>query len=204
MQKHVAFHFDFGSPNSYLAHLLIPGLAQAYGATFTYVPVLLGGIFRATGNRAPGETNAGIENKLRYERRDLLRFTERNGIVDEFSFNPYFPINTLQLMRGCIAAHRLGVFELYMERVFRGMWQFEQNLGDPEVLSRWLTDGGLEAEPLFALIQDPEVKTQLISNTEMAVSAGDFGAPTFHYDGEIYFGKDRIRDLEQHLAGLDN
>lgn len=204
MTKQVAFHFDFGSPNCFIAHLLIPQIEEKYDAKFNYVPVLLGGIFRATGNQAPGLTYAGIENKLRYERRDMIRFLERHGIADQYARNPYFPVNTLQLMRGCFAAQRLGVFEAYVEHAFRGMWQFKQNLGDPEVLANWLNEGGIDADAIMTLSQDPDIKAELMASTEMAVKAGDFGAPTFHYDGEMYFGKDRIRDLEQHLAGLDN
>jgi 2-hydroxychromene-2-carboxylate isomerase len=202
MEKTVRFHFDFGSPNSYLAHLLIPGIEARQNARFDYIPVLLGGVFRATGNKAPGEQYAGIENKVKYERRDLLRFTERNGIADQFRFNPFFPIITLKLMRGAVAAQRLGVFEPYVERVFRGMWQAELNLGDETVLRSWLSDGGLDAARILDMTADQSVKDELIANTSAAVDAGDFGSPMFHYDGELYFGKDRLHQLEDHLAGL--
>lgn len=202
MEKTVKFHFDFGSPNSYLSHLLVPGIEQRHGARFDYIPVLVGGVFRATGNKAPGEQYAGIDNKVKYERRDLLRFNERHGIADQFSFNPYFPIITLKMMRGAIAAQRLGVFEAYVDRIFRGMWQAEQNLGDEEILRSWLQDGGLDADQLLQMTADQSVKDELVANTKAAVEAGDFGSPTFHYDGEMYFGKDRLNQLEQHLAGL--
>ncbi|MCV6587317.1 MAG: 2-hydroxychromene-2-carboxylate isomerase [Marinibacterium sp.] len=202
MEKIVKFHFDFGSPNSYLSHLLVPGIAARQGARFDYVPVLVGGVFRATGNMAPGERNAGIDNKVKYERRDLLRFTERHGIADQFRFNPFFPIITLKLMRGAVAAQRLGVFDTYADRVFQGMWRDEQNLGDDAVLTDWLTAGGLDAAQILGMTSDQSVKDALVANTSAAVAAGDFGSPTFHYDGEIYFGKDRLNQLEEHLAGL--
>src|SRR5580692_6450493 len=117
----VEFHFDFGSPNAYLAHLVIPEIERRTGVKFDYVPVLLGGVFRLTGNRSPAEAFAGIKNKPEYERLETKRFLRRHGITN-FRRNPFFPVNTLTLMRGTIAAERLGVFERYVDEMFRNMW----------------------------------------------------------------------------------
>src|SRR5262249_52767117 len=117
----VEFHFDFGSPNAYLAHLVIPQIERRTGARFAYVPVLLGGIFKATGNRSPAESLAGIKNKPEYERLETERFLQRHGIT-RYRRNPFFPVNTLTIMRGTVAARQLGLFERYVDEVYRHMW----------------------------------------------------------------------------------
>jgi len=192
----VEFHFDFGSPNAYLAHLVIPEVEQRTGAKFDYVPVLLGGVFRLTGNRSPGESFAGIKNKLEYEHLEMTRFTERHGITG-FRRNPFFPVNTLTIMRGAVAAQNLGVFERYVDETYRHMWSEPKKLDDSAVWRAALLESGFDAERFDELVQDPEIKARLLSNTQRSVERGTFGSPTFFVGEEIFFGKDRLRDVEQ-------
>jgi 2-hydroxychromene-2-carboxylate isomerase len=190
------FHFDFGSPNAYLAHLVIPAIERRTGAKFAYVPVLLGGVFKLTGNRSPGEAFAGIKNKPEYEWLETARFLKRHDI-DNFHHNPFFPVNTLTIMRGAFAAQRLGVFERYVDEVFRHMWSEPKKLDDPAVLRAALLASGFDAEHFANLVQDAEIKAKLLANTERSVERGAFGSPTFFVDDEIFFGKDRLRDVEE-------
>ncbi len=195
------FHFDFGSPNAYLAHVVLPEIEQRTGAKFDYVPVLLGGIFKATNNRSPFESLVGIKNKPEYERLELERFVRRHMIAS-FTMNPFFPVNTLTLMRGAVAAQMLGVFELYVDEIYRHMWVDPKKMDDPEVLRAALQESGLDAARLLDLTQDPDVKSRLMENTRRSVELGSFGAPTFYVGGEIFFGKDRLREVEEAIAGL--
>ena len=190
------FHFDFGSPNAYLSHLVLPDIEQRTGVRFTYVPILLGGIFKLTNNRSPAEAFAGIRNKLQYEQLETERFLRRHRIT-RFQFNPHFPVNTLVLMRGAIAAQELGVFARYVDELFRHMWAEPKPLDDPDVLRAALGESGLDAARLLELAQTPTVKQRLLENTQRSVDRGNFGAPTFFVDGAIYFGKDRLRDVEE-------
>jgi len=192
----VEFHFDFGSPNAYLAHLVIPEIERRTGVALAYVPILLGGVFKLTHNRSPAESLAGIRNKPEYERLEMDRFLRRHGIT-RFRFNPFFPVNTLTLMRGAIAAQALGVFERYVDEIFRQMWAEPKKLDEPEVLRAALEESGLDAKALLELAQSPEIKARLLENTQRSVDRGSFGAPTFFVDDEIYFGKDRLRDVEE-------
>jgi 2-hydroxychromene-2-carboxylate isomerase len=191
----VEFHFDFGSPNAYLSHLVIPEIEDRTGAKFAYVPVLLGGIFKMTNNRSPAESMAGIRNKMEYERLETQRFVERHGIT-RFQANPFFPVNTLTLMRAAVAAQRLGVFERYVDQVFRHMWAEPKKLDDPAVLRAALAESALDAEALLRLAQDQTVKDELLASTAASVERGTFGSPTFFVGDEIFFGKDRLRDVE--------
>ena len=197
----VEFHFDFGSPNAYLAHRVIPGIEQRIGAKFAYVPVLLGGVFKLTNNRSPAESLAGIKNKPEYERLEMRRFIDRHRIT-RFQLNPFFPVNTLTLMRGAIAARSLGVFERYVAEMFRHMWADPKKMDDPHVLRAALEESGLDAERFFELVQTREIKAELLANTERSVARGTFGAPTFFVGDEIYFGKDRLRDVEERILAL--
>jgi 2-hydroxychromene-2-carboxylate isomerase len=194
----VEFHFDFGSPNSYLSHLVIPEIEQRTGVKFDYVPVLLGGVFKLTGNRSPAEAFAGIKNKPEYERLETERFLQRHGITN-FRRNPFFPVNTLTLMRGAIAAERLGVFERYVDELYRHMWSKPRKLDDPLVWQAALLESGFDVGRLEELVQDPEIKEQLLANTQRSVERGAFGSPTFFVDDEIFFGKDRLRDVEDFI-----
>jgi 2-hydroxychromene-2-carboxylate isomerase len=196
----VAFYFDFGSPNAYLSHKVIPGIEARTRAKFDYVPVLLGGLFKLTGNRSPAEAFAGIKNKLAYEGLETQRFVRRHGLT-EYRSNPFFPVNTLKIMRGAVAAQRQGVFAPYVDAVYHHMWEAPKKMDDPEVIVAALTESGLDAAALMAGTEDPEVKQALLDNTTKAFEHGAFGSPTFVVDGEIYFGKDRLRDVEEAIAG---
>jgi 2-hydroxychromene-2-carboxylate isomerase len=195
----VIFYFDFGSPNAYLAHKVIPAIEARTGARFVYTPALLGGIFKATGNRSPAEAYAGIPLKLAYEGRETRRFVKKHGIA-EYAPNPHFPVNTLLIMRGAVAAQKLGVFEAYVEAVYRAMWVDGLKMDDPAVVKAALEAAGLPADQLLAATQDPDVKATLIANTEAAVAHGVFGSPSFLVGEELYFGKDRLRDVEEEIA----
>ena len=192
----VEFHFDFGSPNAYLAHLVIPEIEQRTSAKCEYVPVLLGGVYKLTGNRSPAESLVGIKNKPEYERLETARFIKHHGITS-FRQNPFFPVNTLTIMRGAIAAQRLGVFEHYVDEIYRHMWSEPKKLDDPAVLRAALLESGFEADRFAELVQEVEVKMRLLQNTERSVGRGTFGSPIFFVGDEIYFGKDRLRDVEE-------
>jgi 2-hydroxychromene-2-carboxylate isomerase len=196
----VEFHFDFGSPNAYLAHRVIPAMEARTGVRFRYVPVLLGGVFKATGNRSPVEAFAGIRNKLAYEQLEIQRFINRYGI-EEFRPNPFFPVNTLAIMRGAAAAELDGTLAAYVNAVFHHMWEAPKKMDDPEVIRAALEDSGLDAAAIIARTQDPDVKAKLIANTEQSVARGTFGAPTFFVGNAIWFGKDRLRDVEEAITG---
>jgi 2-hydroxychromene-2-carboxylate isomerase len=200
MMAQVEFHFDFGSPNAYLAHLVIPQIERRTSAKFEYVPVLLGGVFKLTGNRSPAESLAGVKNKPEYERLETDRFIKRHKI-DNFQYNPFFPVNTLTIMRGAIAAERLGVFERYVDEIYRHMWSEPKKLDDPAVLRAALIESGFDAERFGGLVQDADVKAQLLHNTERSVERGTFGSPTFFVGNEIFFGKDRLPDIEKMILG---
>ena len=195
----VEFHFDFGSPNAYLSHVVIPRIEQRTGAKFVYVPILLGGVFKLTNNRSPVESYAGIRNKLPYEQLETQRFIQKHGI-ENYRLNPFFPVNTLALMRGAVAAQRLGVFERYVDEMFRHMWAQPKDMDDPAVIGATLQESGFDAPKLMALAQDQTVKDELAANTSRSVERGTFGAPTFFVDDEIYFGKDRLRDVEEAIV----
>jgi 2-hydroxychromene-2-carboxylate isomerase len=197
--SNVEFHFDFGSPNAYLSHLVIPDIERRTGAKFVYVPVLLGGVFKLTNNRSPAESLAGIRNKPEYQRLETARFIQRHGIT-RFAPNPFFPVNTLVLMRGAIAARRIGVFERYVDEMYRHMWAEPKKLDDPEVLRAALVESRLDGDRILALVQTPDVKDELLANTQRSVERGTFGSPTFFVNEEIYFGKDRLRDVEEAIA----
>ena len=197
----VEFHFDFGSPNAYLSHLVLPEIEKRTGVKFAYVPILLGGVFKLTNNRSPAESLVGIKNKPEYERLEMTRFIRRHGIT-RFRPNPFFPVNTLMLMRGAIAAQSLGVFERYVDEMYRHMWAEPKKMDDPHVLRAALEESGLDSERFFVLIQTPEVKDRLLENTRRSVERGTFGAPTFFVGAEIFFGKDRLRDVEELIREL--
>jgi len=195
----VEFLFDFGSPNAYLSHLVIPDIEKRQGVTFDYVPILLGGVFKLTGNRSPAESNVGIRNKPEYQKLETERFIRQHGIT-RYKPNPFFPVITLMTMRGAFAARKLGVFERYVDEVYRHMWAESKKLDDPAVLKAALIESNLPADRLFELMQTQEIKDQLLAETQRAVDRGTFGSPTFFVDDEIYFGKDRLRDVEEAIA----
>jgi len=192
----VEFHFDFGSPNAYLSHLVLPEIEKRTGVKFEYIPVLLGGVFKMTNNRSPAQSLAGIKNKPEYERLETARFIRRHKITS-YRSNPFFPVNTLMMMRGAIAAQSLGVFERYVDEVYRHMWAEPKKMDEPQVLRAALDESGLPTERILELIQTSKVKDQLIENTQRSVKRGTFGSPTFYVGDEIFFGKDRLRDVEE-------
>jgi 2-hydroxychromene-2-carboxylate isomerase len=194
------FLFDFGSPNAFLSHEAIPAIEQRTGVKFEYIPVLLGGIFKATNNKSPAETLAGVKNKREFHAIETERFVKRFH-VKPYSWNPFFPINTLHLMRAAIAAQFEGVFEQYVAAAFHHMWEEPKKMDDPEVAGKALTASGLDAAKLFARAQDADVKAKLIENTQSAVERGAFGSPTFFVGKEMFFGKEQLREVEEMVSG---
>lgn len=195
----VEFVFDFGSPNAYLAHKVIPAIERRTGARFEYVPCLLGGIFKATGNQSPMSAFANVKNKLAYDRLEMDRFVKRHGLA-AFRWNPHFPVNTLTIMRGAVAAQMDGELARYVDAMFRGMWEEGRKLDDPAVIAETLAAAGFDPARFQARVQDPAVKDRLAANTARAVERGAFGAPTFFIGDEMWFGKERLRDIEDYLA----
>jgi 2-hydroxychromene-2-carboxylate isomerase len=192
--------FDFGSPNAFLSHEAIPAIAKRTGAKFDYVPILLGGIFKATNNKSPAETLAGVKNKREFHALETERFIARFQ-VQPFVWNPFFPVNTLNLMRAAVAAQFEGVFPAYVEAAFHHMWREPKKMDDPEVAVKALNSSGLDGAKLLARAQEPEVKAKLIENTQSAVERGAFGSPTFFVGNEMFFGKEQLRDVEEMVAG---
>lgn len=197
------FHFDFGSPNAYLCHKVIPALEARTGVKLEYVPVLLGGLFKLANNRSPAEAFAGIPNKQAYDRLEMQRFIDRHGL-DAYRRNPFFPVNTLKIMRGACAAQKLGCFERYVDVVYAAMWEQEKNMAEDDVILAVLDAAGLDAKALMATAQDPDVKARLLANTQRSHDRGAFGSPTFFVGEEIFFGKDRLRDVEEEILRRRN
>ena len=188
MAREVEFFFDFGSSASYLVYTQLPTIAQSCGASIMWRPMLLGGVFKATGNTSP----ANVPAKARWMKEDLDQWARRYGIA--FNFNPYFPINTLTLMRGAVAMQlrQPNEFARYVDAIFKAMWASPRDLGDSTVLKQTLEQAGFDAEQFMTWVGDPEVKSRLIANTEEAVARGAFGAPTFFVGRQMFFGQDRL------------
>ncbi len=199
MTKTVDFYFDFASPNAYLSHQVVPGIEERTGAKFNYIPVLLGGIFKATNNKPPMEAFFGILNKNEYQSVEMKRFQERHGI-DKFKMNPHFPVMSLQLIRGAVGAQQDGYLDKYIDEVLKHMWEEPKKMDDPEVIKEAFIESGFDADRLMNQMQDPDIKAQLIENTENAVKRGTFGIPTFFVGDDIYFGKDTLWQVEEALA----
>ena len=196
----VEFQFDFGSPNAYLAEIAIPGIEKRTGVKFEYVPVLLGGIYKATNNMSPFESLRGIKNKPEYQALETQRFIRRHNIT-KFTPNPFFPVNTLMLMRGAVAARFENMFDPYFRAAYHHMWAEPKKMDDPEVAMKAFTASGLDAAKLLARSQDADVKTKLIENTQSAVERGAFGSPTFFVGKEMFFGKEQLREVEELISG---
>ncbi|MFH1342774.1 MAG: 2-hydroxychromene-2-carboxylate isomerase [Pseudomonadota bacterium] len=194
------FLFDFGSPNAFLSHEAIPAIEARIGVKFEYVPVLLGGIFKATNNRSPAETLAGVKNKREFNALETERFVRRFQ-VKPYVWNPFFPVNTLNLMRAAVAAQFEGVFEKYVDAAFHHMWVEPKKMDDPEVAMKAFAESGLDSARLFARAQEADVRAKLIENTQGAVERGAFGSPTFFVGKEIFFGKEQLRDVEELISG---
>lgn len=198
MGKTVDFIFDFGSPNAYLSHKVIPAIEARTGATFNYIPALLGGIHKLTNNQPPMIAFGGVKGKLEYEMLETQRFIDKHKLTD-YRFNPHFPVITLLIMRGLIAAEMDDQKMIYIEVVLKAMWEDGLKMDDPEIVAKALADGGLDADRLMARTQDADVKQKLIENTNAAVERGVFGIPTFFVGNEMFFGKDRLGQVEEEL-----
>ena len=191
----IEFHFDFGSPNAYLTHLVIPEIEKRLGIEFEYVPILLGGVFKLTNNASPTETLAGIRNKVEYQEIETRRFIKKHKIT-KFKRNPFFPVNTLKLMRG--AASLLGEddFRHYVDQIFMHMWEEPKKMDEDAVFRTALISSELPAQKILESVTQPEIKSRLLHLTSQSVEKGTFGSPTFFLDDEIFFGKDKLADLE--------
>jgi 2-hydroxychromene-2-carboxylate isomerase len=194
MAKVLEFLFDVGSPASYIAYKRLPEVAARTGATVQYRPLLLGGVFKATGNHSPAE----IPAKGRWSSLDLAKFAKRYGVP--FERNPFFPINTLHLMRGAAGLQDDPRFMAYLDAVFDAMWRDPKNLGDPAEMAPVLARAGIGGDEFMALIADEATKARLKATTEDAVARGAFGAPTFFVGDELFFGQDRLDWVEEALA----
>jgi 2-hydroxychromene-2-carboxylate isomerase len=195
----VEFHFDFGSPNAYLAELALPQIEERTGVEFDYIPVLLGGVYKATGNMSPADSLRGIKNKPEYNALETARFLRRHNIT-KFRSNPFFPVNTLMLMRGVVAAEFEGLFEPYFRAANHHMWVEPKKMDDPQIFRDAFLSSGLDIDRIIARTQQDDVKKKLIENTNNAVARGSFGSPTFFVGDEIYFGKDSLRDVEEEIV----
>jgi len=195
----VEFQFDFGSPNAYLAELALPAIERRTGVKFDYVPVLLGGIYKLTGNMSPADSLRGVKNKPEYQALETQRFIRRHNITG-FRQNPFFPVNTLMLMRGAVAAQFEGVFEPYFRAAYHHMWDEPKKMDDVEIFKAAFKSSGINIDRLMARAQQDEVKKRLIDLTNDAVARGAFGSPTFFVGEEMYFGKDQLREVEEEIV----
>ncbi|MEM7519952.1 MAG: 2-hydroxychromene-2-carboxylate isomerase [Pseudomonadota bacterium] len=186
--------FDFGSPNAYLVHKVLPQMAADAGVGVTYSLALLGGIFKLTNNKAPMEAFARVDNKLRYERVEFYRFVTRHGL-SEFRWNPHFPVITVNLMRGALAADKEGVLHGYIEAGLKATWEEGHNMSDPEVYANAMGAQGIDGAHFLARAQEPAIKQELITRTDRAVARGVFGIPTFFVGDEMFFGKERLAQV---------
>jgi 2-hydroxychromene-2-carboxylate isomerase len=198
MTVKVDFIFDFASPNAYLSYKTLHDIVARTGAEFNIIPCLLGGIFKATGNQPPMVAFAGVKGKMAYEMLETTRFIEKHQL-DDFKMNEHFPVNTLLLMRGAIAAEQGGQLLEYLEAGLKAMWEQSLKMDDPEVFVTAMTDAGLDGAKLLEQTQNPVVKAKLVANTEAAVQRGAFGIPTFYVGEEMFFGKDRLGQLEDEV-----
>jgi 2-hydroxychromene-2-carboxylate isomerase len=200
MSATIELIFDFGSPNAYLAYRALPPILARTGARLIVNPCLLGGIFKATGNTAPAVAFAAVKGKLDYEMLEIRRFVAKHRL-DKFRLNPHFPVITLMLMRGLIAAREAGVGDAYLEMGLEGLWEEGLKLDDPEVLARRIDAAGLNSASLLAAAQTDRVKLKLADNTAAAVARGVFGIPTFFVGEDMFFGKDRLGQVEEAIEG---
>ena len=199
MNLRVEFHYDFGSPNAYLSHRVLPAISEKTGVEIHYIPVLLGGIFKATNNRSPMEQFADVLNKPEYQEKETLRFLMRHGIT-ELVRNSHFPVNTITLMRGAVFSQGKDWEADYIDTMFKAMWEQGLNMADPKQVAMVLADAGLPVTEIIAATGDAKVKEQLIDNTANSVARGNFGLPSFFVNEELYFGKEKLRDLEEEIV----
>jgi 2-hydroxychromene-2-carboxylate isomerase len=197
-QLTVQFLFDFGSPNAYLCHKVLPDIETRTGVKFEYVPILLGGLFKLANNRSPVEAFAGIVNKQAYDHLEMQRFVAKRKL-ERFRSNPFFPVNTLHIMRGAVAARKQGTFMPYVDAMYEAMWEQGRNMNDQTEIIDVLKAAGIDFEGILEASQQPDVKSTLLANTQSAFERGAFGSPTFFVANEIYFGKDRLREVEEEI-----
>lgn len=196
----IEFVFDFASPNAYLVHQVLPALAARHGADLRLVPCLLGGLFKLTGNQAPMRAFGAIKGKMEYERLEMQRFIDHHGLT-RFRMNPWFPVNTLLLMRGLIAARHRGEEAPYVAAGLAAMWEDGLKLDEADVIAGVMDRAGLDGAALMAATQNEDIKAELVTSTEATAARGAFGIPTLFVDGEMYFGKERLPQIEVQLAG---
>jgi 2-hydroxychromene-2-carboxylate isomerase len=201
MPKIVEFIFDFASPNAYLVHQVLPDLIARTGATVHTIPCLLGGIFKATNNKAPMVQFADVPARMAYEMLETRRFIAAHHI-SRFQMNPYFPINTLLIMRAAIVAERDNMLDRYIGAVLSDMWETGRNMGDPAIVADALNAHGFDGPAMLEQTQDPAIKEKLVANTQAAVERGAFGIPTFFVGSEMFFGKDRLGQVEAAINAL--
>ena len=201
MTKRLEFIFDFGSPNAYLAYRVLPPILARTGAELVITPCLLGGLFKLTDNRPPLVAFAGVKGKVEYEKLEIKRFIAKHGLT-KFRMNPHFPVNTLMLMRGLVAARLRGEEAAYLEMGLQGLWEDGLKLDDKDVLARRIAETGLDAERLLEDAQLPDVKQSLVETTDAAARRGAFGIPTFFVGEEMFFGKERLAQVEEELAKI--
>lgn len=197
----VEFIFDFGSPNAYFTHQVLPGLAAEHGASVTIKPVLLGGLFKITGNQAPWAAYQGIKGKMEYEMLEIRRFIEKHGLT-KYRLNPHFPVNTVTLMRGALVAERDGFLDTYVDAGLRMMWEDGLDMADKEVFVTAMTDAGFDGAQLLADAETPEIKQLLIEKTQDAADRGAFGVPTFFVGSQMFFGKERLGQVGDALSNI--
>lgn len=194
MSKQVDFYYDYGSPTAYLAWARLPELCRRYDATLNYRPILLGGVFKATGNSTP----ALIKPKGKWLFEDIARHAEHYGVP--YQMNPFFIINSMTMMRGAMWAQNTGVLESYNKAMYEATWAKGLNTSEPKVIASVMQEAGLDAAAMQQAAQDDAIKKQLIEATSAAVERGLFGAPTMIVDGELHFGQDRLDWVERRLA----
>lgn len=196
----VEFIFDFASANAYLAHKVMPEFIARTDATLVYTPCLLGGIFKATGNKAPMVQYADAPAKLAYEYLEIDRFIAKHGLT-KFRMNPHFPVNSLLIMRAAIVAQTEGTLDRYIDAVLRAVWEDGLKMDDPDIVAAFLSANGFNGPAMLARTQEQAIKDTLIHNTEAAVTRGVFGIPTFFVGDEMFFGKDRLGQVEEAVCG---
>jgi 2-hydroxychromene-2-carboxylate isomerase len=195
----VQFLFDFGSPNAYLCHKVLADIEARTGVRFEYLPILLGGLFKLSNNRSPAEAFAEIPNKRAYDKLEVQRFIARHRLT-RFKFNPHFPVNTLKIMRLAVAAQALGCGTKTIDVMYSAMWEQARNMDDPDEIAAVLGEASLDGPALLARAQDPEVKARLAANTQSAFERGAFGSPSFFVGDQLFFGKDRLREVEEEIV----
>ena len=197
----VDFIFDVASPNMYFCHKLIPDFKERTGVEFEYIPCLLGGIMKLSGNQPPFVAFAEIPNKNKYQLIEIERFIKQHQLK-EFKFNSNFPMNTVQIQRGALVAIQLGIFDEYLEIILEAMWEKNLNLADIDIFQSTLSENNIDAVSIMEIITSQDCKDKLIANTTDAVNRGAFGVPTFFFENQIFFGKDHLHQLEEYIYSI--